>query len=142
MQDWTGRKEPVSMAAWVRWSSSWAAAGSCPLLRPARYFCQVSSYPDWVTRVTCTLDCDELKALVIACSVVRLALLADSQKVMPTVPLWLARALRLQVGRVLAAPAVGVPAETTAAAVAVVTDAMTSAAAVSRERRAVRMSIA
>ena len=138
MQDWTGRNDWVSMAAWVRWSSSWTASGSCPLVSPARYFCQVSSYPDCVTRVTCTLDCDELYALVIACSVVRLALLADSQKVMLTVPLALARVLRLQLGR-LAAPAGATPPTTTAEAVAAPADDRIRAAATSLERRVVRM---
>ncbi len=79
MHDWTGRKDWVSMASWVRWSSSWTTSGSWPLLRPAVYFCHVSSYPAWVTKVTWTLDCEELNALVMPCRVVRLASEADSQ---------------------------------------------------------------
>ncbi len=139
MQDWTGRNDWVSMAAWVRWSSSCTASGSCPLVRPARYFCQVSSYPAWVTRVTWTWVCDELNALVIDWSVVRLASEADSQKVMPTAPLWLARALRLHAGRLLAAPAAGAPATAAALSEASAADATNRAAPVSLRRGVVRM---
>ena len=91
-----------------------------------------------MTSVTCTLDCDELYALVIACSVVQVGLLADSQKVMLTTPLALASALRLQLGR-LAAPAGAAPPTTTAEAVAAPADVTKRAAATSLVRRVVRM---
>jgi hypothetical protein len=78
------------------------------------------------------LVCDELNALVMPCSTVRLASEADSQKVMLTKPWWLARLLRLQLGT-LAAPAGVAPPMAAEAAVplSVVTNSM---AAASRER--------
>ncbi len=79
---------------------------------------------------------------MIDCSVVRLASEADSQKVMSTTPLWLASALRLQLGSLVAAPAGAAPDATTAAVVVAVADAMKRVARVSLERRAIRMSIA
>src|ERR1700722_18855944 len=106
MHDCTGGKDWVSMAAWLA----------------------------WLTRVTCTLVCDELKALVMAARVCPLAWTMEFQKVMLTVPLWLASALRLQLGR-LAAPAGAGALPATATVVAPVALATKSAAALRRERR-------
>src|ERR1700735_1101939 len=71
------------------------------------------------------------------CNTGRLACGAESQKVMLTRPEWFARVLRLHEGR-LAAPA-GEPSPMAALAAVPLSVVTKSAAAVSRERRRVRM---
>jgi hypothetical protein len=76
-----------------------------------------------------------------AASVAPFACTMEFQKVMRTTPLWFASALRLQLGRLLA-PAAGAPALATTVAVAVLAEVTNRAAAMSREKRVVRMCIA
>ena len=81
------------------------------------------------------MDWEALKALVMVASVVALAWTMEFQKVMLTTPLCVARADRLQVGSLVAAPAGVRAAAPSAVAVMIDPDTMNRAAVAWRKAR-------